>query len=431
MPGVPGSRLLTIPQLKCSGQKTGCDRCKATSSTCTYGPVDGKERRRRRTNNQKSNNSYTQRPSSRTGTGSAIGNAAKMAPESLEPLPPTSMNEDPVGQTGTSGEDSMQNAVRSPIQSLQEEYAVSDQIMETLMPDFDSGSMEKFLQMPELGYDSTSNLYDRLHYGFFGSNISAFNNTSRECGDSLVRVDMAKAPGCLHIAPPNSPAKAVSPPRNSTPSPDKPSQRQPSLHDTVTAPLPSPAITASPLILFANWDSVQPEKHPWDQCLCLQTVVPLLEELEDRANSVDPQALTSILAWKKEARNHCEAMLRCTCCTARSDYMMLLAVVCDKLVTLCEKVVHRYLSSTGQRLSDQKSGVTSQHKLFVGDYEVDTPGEWMYIMRVLIMLQLGSMGTLLGKMKSIASTALRGTQLTVLRAMDQRVAKMGESLRIS
>lgn len=72
-------------------------------------------------------------------------------------------------------------------------------------------------------------------------------------------------------------------------------------------------------------------------------MVVLLEELENKGGAIDPTALESAMAFHKEALVQCDAMLRCARCSARSEHMILLTVACEKLVALCEKVLHRYV----------------------------------------------------------------------------------------
>lgn len=163
----------------------------------------------------------------------------------------------------------------------------------------------------------------------------------------------------------------------------------------------------------------------------MQTIAFLLEQLENKSSSIESTALDSALASHKEALNHCNAMLRCAKCTARSENMMLLAFVCEKLVTLCEKVLGNYtgqprpgdefLKRQGDGMASEGGGTGCCAKVLFGEYGVDLPLEWDCLIRVLIILQLKSLGNLLARIKMMASSAVRGAQLSVLLAAKRRV----------
>jgi hypothetical protein len=170
--------------------------------------------------------------------------------------------------------------------------------------------------------------------------------------------------------------------------------------------------------------------HSQSICQCLQTMVILLEELENKSRAIDPTALDSAMAYHKEALTQCNDMLHCARCSARSEYMMLLTVVCEKLVALCEKALHQYLEHIVQ--SPKRPGEnSSRQRIFLGDYEIDLTHEWEYLIKMLIVFQLRSLGRLLGKMKTQASSAIRGSQLQLLLATERRLRKMTVSLQRS
>lgn len=163
-------------------------------------------------------------------------------------------------------------------------------------------------------------------------------------------------------------------------------------------------------------------------------MVILLEELENRSDAIDPAALDSAMAYHKEALSQCDGMLRCARCSGRSEYMMLLTIVCEKLVALCDKVLHRYLEHTSRRPDGNPSlreTTEARQRIFLGDYEIDLTQEWKYLMKVLIVFQLRSLGRLLGKMKTLASSAIRGSQLTLLLNTERRLRDLTVSLQRS
>lgn len=178
-------------------------------------------------------------------------------------------------------------------------------------------------------------------------------------------------------------------------------------------------------------------------------MVSLLEVLENSNSSIESAVLDSVLASHKDALNQCNAVLRCPRCTARSENMMLLAFVCEKLALLCEKIVKRYLGqprAVGNEFLLERQGLSGiitpaggggagvipgyRAKVSFGDYAVDQCFEWDCIIRVLITLQIGSLGSLLARMKTTASSkASGGAQLSVLAAAEQRVRNVAGLLQ--
>lgn len=213
---------------------------------------------------------------------------------------------------------------------------------------------------------------------------------------------------------------------------DKLSLLQPTHRDNVglcTPPLTYGKQAAQTTQGTENMTPVSYSSH--SSCQCLQTIVLLLEETEYRSNTIDPVILDSALAYHKEAVNRCNTMLRCLLCTARSENMMLLAVVCEKLVGMCERIASKYLQHTWQAHQETSSRGQAEYrqKVFFGNYAINLPEEWEHLIGLLIFLQLKSLGSLLAKMKMVASSELRGSQHTVLLAAERRVRDTAVKLR--
>ncbi len=133
-------------------------------------------------------------------------------------------------------------------------------------------------------------------------------------------------------------------------------------------------------------------------CRCLQTVISVLEELENESDLIDSSGLDSVLAFHKEALAQCRVLLRCVACMARLEYPLLLVLVCEKLVNFCEKMVNEHLRRrrgqveflAGKNSSGNGNLGMAHHqqKLSVGKYGVDLPVEFDCILKVLMALQL-------------------------------------------
>lgn len=146
-------------------------------------------------------------------------------------------------------------------------------------------------------------------------------------------------------------------------------------------------------------------------CRCLQCVVFLMEELESRLSAAPAEGLDSLdsaLASNKEAVRYGESMLACLLCSARRENMTILTFLTDRLVVLCERIVATYTelrSALVQQAQGRRNvlrpweGISNDmgyRKVFLGDYEIDSPVEWDILLRDLIRLQLSALSSLVG-----------------------------------
>jgi hypothetical protein len=138
--------LTRLPQLKCTGQKTGCDRCKATFNACSYSEAaDGRERRRRQASI----------PKNQKTTESNIS-AEKAAPQAvpLELQSTNSLNKDS-DTLGNDGEDAsdlhMLDSLPSPSALFGDGSLTWPQMLQDVFPE-DGGmqSAEQFSTLPDM-----------------------------------------------------------------------------------------------------------------------------------------------------------------------------------------------------------------------------------------------------------------------------------------
>ena len=198
-----------------------------------------------------------------------------------------------------------------------------------------------------------------------------------------------------------------------------------------------------PQLLSQNWESSSDDtgnrqaesRSSAEQCQCLQTMAVLLEELESKGRDIDSIMLDAVLASQKENLTHCNTMLHCKSCTIRSENMLLLVIVCEKMVNLSAKTVDRYQQQSRQlqeppmkeqqlqqhQQQQPQQQQQQQQKLFFGNYKVDSQLEMDCLLRVLLMLQLKSLTALLFKMKTEASSALRDMHLSMLMVAEKRL----------
>lgn len=174
-------------------------------------------------------------------------------------------------------------------------------------------------------------------------------------------------------------------------------------------------------------------------CRCLQTVISVLEELENESDLIDSSGLNSVLAFHKEALAQCRVLLRCVACMARLEYPLLLVLVCEKLVNFCEKMVNEHLRRrrgqveflAGKNSSGDGNVGTAHHqqKLSVGKYGVDLPVEFDCILKVLVALQLKALEGLLIEVRKAFSLSLHGARVSKFLGNEQRLKALAEKLQ--
>ena len=165
-------------------------------------------------------------------------------------------------------------------------------------------------------------------------------------------------------------------------------------------------------------------------CLCLQTVISLLEKLENEGDLMDSSALDSILAFHKDALAQCGILLRCLSCMARSEYPLILILVCEKLVSFCEKMMNEYLRRSGGQI-DCLFGKENerQEKFSFGKYELDLPVELDLFFGVLMNLQLKALEMLLAEVRETVSLSLHGARLSKFLNNERRLEALAEKLQ--
>ncbi|KAI1132464.1 hypothetical protein F5Y10DRAFT_261174 [Nemania abortiva] len=127
-------------------------------------------------------------------------------------------------------------------------------------------------------------------------------------------------------------------------------------------------------------------------CTCLKSVIFLINELESWTGSsktLNAHDLCSSLAEHKRAVRKGEALIQCGECSTLSENMIMLGLLVDRLLVLCEKIVVSYLTTVNGQLS-------LEHKdLCFGEFEVDTDMEWVLLFGGLVALQIKSLTLLI------------------------------------
>ena len=179
----------------------------------------------------------------------------------------------------------------------------------------------------------------------------------------------------------------------------------------------------------------------------------MLEELEVKIDIIDTLSPDAALAFHKNILRQSKVIFGCAQCSSRSENKMLLAFVCEKLGTLCERIVmgHIYQKKRQQQQQQQQQQQrnfstaqfqpessqcnhnVTQHGApsYLGYYAIDLPHELDCLIRVLITLQLRDLKALLTKMKVVATSgapALRSMLLAAERKVDNVAMKLHTSV---
>ena len=173
-----------------------------------------------------------------------------------------------------------------------------------------------------------------------------------------------------------------------------------------------------------------------ESCQCMSTMVILLEDLETKARHVDTAALDSILVSQKEALGRCNMVLNCSSCFLRPEYIVLLGMVTERLASLCESTVVKYLDNTNDAAPFQdtssRGNPMDDVKVRLGGYEIETPDERVGLVRLLIVMQLQSLRKFIESMAvTVASRREGKTQVLKVQAAEQRLAKLIQRVRQS
>lgn len=410
------------------------------STSCVYSAtVEGANGRRRKHGGDRPN-AKSQRLTSPSQSSSAGRARNSMSPPEAAPLshPGNFQNED-------FGDPAIDD---SSLRTFEEDFVMSDQMLYGFVPEVGSQSSEGFVRSSkspgQMGLDRNSRCTSGpmatettttgdspgflLHPGvlpnFPVTNISFLLARMNPQSSVMTKSDVSASHSHftpsrltstqLEILPPEQPAYRDS--GNVYPSPKTPTRQTDQKIGTMT---PSTDLPAS--------------------CRCLQTVISFLEELEEESDLIDLSGLDSVLAFHKEALAQCRILLRCVACMARSEYPLLIVLVCEKLVSFCEKMVNEYLrrprgqfefSAEKNSLGDSSVGRTHhQQKFSVGKYEVNLPVELDCILRLLVALQLKALEGLLIEVRKTVSLSLHGARVSKFLNTERRLKALAEKLQ--
>lgn len=168
----------------------------------------------------------------------------------------------------------------------------------------------------------------------------------------------------------------------------------------------------------------------------------VLEDLEIKARHVDSAALDSILVSQKEALGRCNSALKCLTCSLRPECILLLGMVTERLASLCELIVAKYLEVVNDGTSFRETDVDGNHhsrgklmddvKMRFGGYEIEKPDERVRLVRLLIVMRLQGIRKFIEGVATVAASRGQGnTHMLKVQAAEQRLAKLIQRIRQS
>lgn len=438
--------------MKCSGERNGCDRCRAKSTQCVYskpnksvayGPDDritSEDPQHQHDGNVVQ--SVGDRPRSRDSNSGGTVLQSSTWPQSADPrqypeVPrsrdaensgPQGPNERPAGQGMQSGNGYGDCAVSQGMNLDIIPASAGDPLCndsgDCVMND--SGDYMNFdINLAGLETSDTSNLGDFQSLGMLDSGpyhqslsahlYSGYGSMSLPENSATINgwtVPNALLNGNLGLDPNESSQREEF---------SEDSLRQ-SLGSCLNSDFPSPPVTSPPTSTSSS-----------SGCQCTQDAVRILEALQIDNNKLNPSTFDRILSMKKSTIDQCTSMMCCPICSTTSAFVMLLIVICEKLVISFETWSSRYkgkFPAMAQKIHgvDETSNNDQPSKVLFGAYEADKKSEQCSILRALAMCQLRRLTGLLSSLAKIAASKKWLAHETLLHSFHSRVQGAAEGL---
>ncbi|KAH9993649.1 hypothetical protein F4779DRAFT_637304 [Xylariaceae sp. FL0662B] len=395
-------------KLRCGGQKPECDRCKTSSLTCIYAPVEGSTGRRRGGQKRNNRGGITQNPSINASPKARLSSSvASSEPDKAETVPaPCIVIAGDTSSSTSSSESPTINNRSTPISCMSGPKSNCSYDMSLdITPCLD----------PELLSDTSGtnfNLHSDGDFQFLDTDMTFIGTEKPMVNDVPIGVDtdifkdiftsVDSSLGMLWPTPPSTGAMS------------------PNVRDATPPPIPnvSTSIMPSRHSLGPNTPSfgsqTDSQSNTSSKCAgqCIHTITLLIEELETLFHAMKPHKLEAVLSWQKKACDKCSSMLRCKTCYASPEQMMLLIMVCDKLIMLSRKLLWYALDAS-----------KSDCSLLVGEYEVEEHDERLAIIRHLSIYRVRSVAKLVADIKASPAVDGKQVQLMMLRNIEQQAER--------
>ncbi|KAI0454851.1 hypothetical protein F5B21DRAFT_524215 [Xylaria acuta] len=373
-----------VKKLRCSGEKSGCLRCRTLSQDCIYARNTTRGSARNRKNKESISKTDGDARRSSISTSSSLGPSvptpstearsasphlesfafASNAPSSELQLAPTRLGTDQ-GNTASLDIDIMPFGARDyvPMQSnsaMQMNGLETYQSSDTWLLSWQEATQENQQVPAKVPWEGAAVSLSLPSLGEWELGIQGYDDT------------------------PLTPTT-----ENLT--------SEPIISDIQTTPLsfPPQSVTGQ----HGPDDSYWLHSQTHEPCQCLQRVVFLLEEIDSEAVDTNVKELGPWLSRHKEALRCSEALLMCPLCQAKPEHMTILAFLTDRLMAMCDDIVSAYLmnlaGSANHNMMGPKDGV------WVGGFEIESPYEWSAVVSTMLVMQLRGLETLMVRFKDV------------------------------
>jgi hypothetical protein len=183
----------------------------------------------------------------------------------------------------------------------------------------------------------------------------------------------------------------------------------------------------TPSLSYASSRSAAPTNGDERQCACIDTIVFLIEDLDGTTTCVHDSPLDTSLAAAKGTLASGRRLLHCRDCMRRTETLMLLLFVSEKVIDLNSRIVEQYRKQID---TDANQTGKSQRNRFVmvGEYEISSQREWSCLLHALVTVQLQSLHEFLSELGEMAQSTLPQSQHAKLAVHMATVARMRKQL---
>ncbi|KAF7181114.1 hypothetical protein CNMCM7691_000243 [Aspergillus felis] len=376
-----------VKKIRCSGRRAGCSRCKTLSLPCSYTHVPTRKcKRKPAPDSQKKDNRIENEScpesSAAPGRSPAREAAATAAVQpsllTMEPLPHT-VDENYIGLD----------------KAMQQVQGDSDSVLDPMLRKISTWSScldwspgGEGPCMPDSDYPMTGNPHlpaDPFPAGYPGSGNTVQPPPQPPIAYGFTPPDLLPTPPLTHLL----------------------------------------ASTGSTNRSSDNTSEIATEEQ--SSCSCLNSAVFLLDELESpHHDGTGELGLDSILSIYQEVLLLCKRMINCDACRRKSENMMVLTMVLERLAILCGEAIDAFIA---RREANVPGPVAMMEKqpLVLGEYAIEG-ADYEVMMGMLVTRRLSELESLLARMKMIRSLTRRAHQQARMARVDQHVKNLFRKL---
>ncbi|KAE8396121.1 hypothetical protein BDV23DRAFT_168384 [Aspergillus alliaceus] len=384
-----------VKKIRCSGRRAGCSRCKTLLLPCSYTHVPTRKCKRKPPPNSQKKDSSNENESCPEASA-APGRSPAREAAATAAVQPSLLTMEPM-------EPLLHRLDKNYIEldkAMQQVEGNSDSVLDPVLKEISTWSScldwspgREGTSMPDSDYPMTGNLHlpaDPFSAGYTGS-----GNT---------------------VQPPLPPPTAF----GFTP-PDL----------LPTTPL-THIIASTGSTNRSSEDTSEIAMEEKSSCSCLNSAVILLDELETPHHDGAPgeQGLDSILSIYQEVLFLCKRMINCDTCRRKSENMMVLTMVLERLAILCGEVIDAFIAqreANGLGALPVPVAMMEKQPLVLGEYEIQG-GDYEVMMGMLVTRRLSELESLLARMKMISSLTRRAHQQARMARVDQHIKNLFRKL---